>query len=364
MTQRSTGWAAAHCLVPKILGGAVALLALVGCAQANSPVRDQRPSTTVAEGLAVKHATKLGPTEPLVVALTKVTNDSKVVAPLGELDLESRSEVLLSPDGAVSVISYRNDTHAWVVDLVDEAAGTSRRYELPAAFGPADRADGSTSSPYSDWLVGPDQVLYAMSRVDSPTIVAVPTTGERSGQIVARAQRPSGTANACRVASDGVACAGVTVLGWVDPKGQPTRRTYDGAPLSTPTASGWLTDATGQPLPFVGRNEVNPYALELPSGRAVRFEEGGSLGTSAFTVRTPRFPGGECVLGEWSVEWHAHSVVACVGNDGTVRSSVIPTLARSTYTFEAQMITEDAFYSLLRDPSGSRLYRFRLFAAN
>lgn len=339
------------------------LLVLAACSHAGSAGRDQQLSSTVVSSVPVEHTTTLGPMQPLIVTLPTVTNAAKVVASLGELDLESRSNVLLSPEGAVYVMSYRQDTQAWVVDIVDEAAGRSRRYELPAAFGPADRAGGGSSSRYSDWLLGPDQVLYATSRVDGPTVVAVPTTGERSGQIVAQAQRPSGSADPCTFVSVGIACSGERVLGWVDPNGQPTRRTYEGGWTTAGTDGGWLTNATGQPLGFAYGDPAKPYEVTLPSGREARFEQAGEwLGGGSFTIRTPRFAGGECALAEWSVEWHAHSVVSCVGNDGTVRSSAIPALARSTYAFEAQMITGEAFYSLQRDPAGSSLHRFRLFA--
>jgi hypothetical protein len=341
---------------------AAVLLVLGACSRASSAERDRQLSTSVASTASVALVTRLDPTQPLVVTLPGLTDGSKVVASLGELDLESRSNVLLSPEGLVYVMSYRRDTQAWVVDIVDEAAGTSRRYELPAAFGQQDRAGSPTTSPYGDWRLGPDQVLYATNRSDWSIVVAVPTTGERAGQIVAQAQRPDGSAEPCALGSAGLTCDAVTVLAWVNPGGQPTGRTYEGGWTTARSDGGWLTNATGQPLGFANSDRTKPYEVTLPSGRAARFDQVALAEGYGFLIRTMRFARGECALAELSVEWHARSFVSCVGNDGTVRSSAIPMLARSTYTFEAQMVTDEAFYFLKRHPAGSTLYRFRLFA--
>jgi hypothetical protein len=277
--------------------------------------------------------------------------------------ISSRDQaLLLSPEGVVYVMSYRRDTQAWVVDIVNDADGTSRRFQPPAAFSPEDRADGTKTSASTEWLLGPDQVLYGTNGLDWSTVVAIPTTGEWSGQIVAQAQRPAGSANPCHFISGGITCDGDTVLGWVDPTGRPTGRTYEGAWTSARDDGGWLTNATGQPLGFTGGDPTKPLEVTLPSGRAARFEQVGLPAGYGFDIRTAGFTRGECAFAEVSVEWHIRSFVNCIRNDGTVRSSVIPPQARSTYTFEAQMITDDAFYSLKRDPAGSSLYRFRFFA--
>jgi hypothetical protein len=341
---------------------AAGVLLFAACSPATSPELKQPLSSSETSTVSVPLTTKLGPIQPLVVTLPTVTNVAKVVAPLGELDLESRSSVLLSPEGVVYVMSYRRDTQAWVVDIVDGAVGTSRRYQPPEAFSPDDRAGGPNASPVTDWLLGPNQVLYATSRLDWSTVVAVPTTGERSGQIVAQAQRPAGSANPCHFISGGITCDGDTVLGWVDPAGQLTGRTYEGGWTTGRPDGGWLTNATGQPLELASGDPAKRYEATLPSGRAARFEQVGLAEGYNFTIRTTRVAKGECALAEMGVEWHVRSFVTCVGNDGTVRSCAIPQLARSTYTFEAQMITDEAFYFLKRDPAGSSLYRFRLFA--
>ena len=342
---------------------AVGLFVLAACSPASSAGGDQQRTSIGASTVPVANTTKLGATQPLVVTLLTVTDSSKVAASLGQLDLESDSNVLLSPEGLVYVMSHRRDTKAWVVDIVDEAARTSRRYELPAAFSPQDSSGGSTAAPYGDWRLGPDQVLYATDRPDWSTVVAVPTSGERAGQIVAQAQRPNESADPCTFVSAGIACDGQTMLGWVDAAGRPTGRTYDGPWMTIRPNGGWLTNATGQALVPADGGQAASYDVSLPSGRPSRFEQAAEWLKGYFsTISTARFAGGECALIEASVEWHTHSVVACVDNEGIVRSSAIPRLARSTYTFEAQMITDDAFYFLKRDPAGSILYRFRLFA--
>jgi hypothetical protein len=341
---------------------AVGLCVLAACSPAGSAGGDQQRTSIGAWTVPVAHTTKLGVTQPLVVTLLTVIDSSKVAASLGQLDLESNSNVLLSPEGLVYVMSLRRDTQAWVVDMVDEAARTSRRYELPAAFSPQDRSGGSTAAPFGDWRLGPDQVLYATDRLDWSRVVAVPTSGERAGQIVAQAQRPNESADRCTFVSAGIACDGQTMLGWVDAAGRPTGRTYDGTWM-TIRPSGWLTNATGQALVPVDGGQAASYDGSLPSGRPSRFEQAAEWRGGYFsTIRSARFASGECALIEASVEWHTHSVIACVGNDGIVRSSAIPRLARSTYTFEAQMITDVALYFVKRDPAGSILYRFRLFA--
>jgi hypothetical protein len=338
------------------------VLVFAACSPTASRERNQPLSSSQASTVPVPPTTKLGPTQPLIVTLPTVTDGAKVVTTLEELDLESSSSVLLSPEGVVYVMSYRRDTQAWVVDIVDEAVGTSRRYQPPEAFGPGDAAGGQKTSSSTDWLLGPDEVLYATNRLDWSTVVAVPTTGERSGQIVAQAQRPTGSVDPCTFVSGGIACGTETVLGWVDPTGQPTGRTYEGGWTTARPDGGWLTNATGQPLGFASGDPAKPYEATLRSGRAARFEQVGLAEGYSFTIRATRFARGECALAEMGVEWHVRSFVSCVANDGTVRSSAIPQLARSTYTFEAQMITDDTFYFLKRDPAGSSLYRFRLFA--
>jgi hypothetical protein len=67
-------------------------------------------------------------------------------------------------------------------------------------------------------------------------------------------------------------------------------------------------------------------------------------------------------LAKVGTEWRYRSFLTRVDNDWSVRSSVISPLYRSTKILEAQMITDDSFYSVTRIPAGSRLYRLRLFA--
>jgi hypothetical protein len=308
------------------------------------------PTTSVPskQSSIVFDAMTLGPSHGTVLA----TFDG---AAIGEFE----SGLGRTPEGGIYYAGYTSEArdHYFVQFFADGALPASR-YELPAEYLAKSTSGGNL---YGSWMVGPDRMLYGMQFKELGLalvgVVAVPTTGPRTGTVVARAD--AGGHIGCWPSPAGIQCDVVGIVQpWVDPSGIPTGRTFPDA--------NWLNvdraAAPEMPVLVTGTfTENSPVPVKLNDGRTIGVTNllpWAKLDTAVigFNELSPR-PGHVCVLGTVSGEGASRFLELCVDNVGKLTSTTLGTAAHLLQGSSQQMITDRAVYTV--EPSGDRFNLIR-----
>lgn len=317
-----------------------------------SPSASSPDPSSIPTGAFTVDATKVASTGPIVVATMAPIAVGDFAYGLGR-----------TPDGSIYFAGYdAYEPTAFRVDVFDQGATSATRYDLPASF-LRKNPDGSLK--YRGWTLGPARVLYGYeyeTAADVPIyVIAVPTSGRRASQVVAKEAVAS--AVTCERSPTGIRCGSSVVRTWVDAQGATLGQRFDGDWYDFDVAHEVQT------FDAAPANDATDTGVTVPleNGATVTFTNlyraflnDGPPQMAGVSTSRAIFGGRACAIANISWEGGGPTFVACPKADGSVASTTFGPLTGSLPGGNVELLTDDAYYTIASNDTETMLVKFPL----